>query len=515
MPYLENVRDTVRALRSHASLVLWVFGNELYPTDKSPPPAVRAGMEAALLELDGDASTTTTWRPYRVSSMTNGSFAGAYDWKLSMAPKDGPYGLLPAVQFSQRNPGMMMWRNKTLVRADDLHLAFQPEIGSVSIPVYDSLRRFLSPAALAEFPGSSSPSPGADWVYHTYLPIADAVVDVLGGRNATDAHEFSRAAQIVQKDQVQLLFESFTRGMWTWYTGVLHWKTQSPWPTLRGAMYDSDLFPNGGFYGARAALAIGAADGPRVFVQLDTDEARTAVVINRGNAAVTGARVAISAFRLSDGARIGGELLPPASSPALNVAASSVAGRGKEEMSWPWPLLWPSERDETLLVRAELVGVDGVSARTEYLRSGNTTNQTFSSVGELAVGSASLTVDVATSTSFSSSLSELLSVSVSNAGGGAVAVAVELSARRKKKEGKDEGQQQQQQLHGRKGNCLSREDDDRVSGLIFEDSFFNLLPGEVRDISVYGKRTIEGAEEWEIIARAINSQEAGAVFALA
>ena len=38
------------------------------------------------------------------------------------------------------------------------------------------------------------------------------------------------------------------------YTAVIMWKSQSPWPALRGALYDSYLATTGGFWGARAAL---------------------------------------------------------------------------------------------------------------------------------------------------------------------------------------------------------------------------------------------------------------------
>lgn len=44
------------------------------------------------------------------------------------------------------------------------------------------------------------------------------------------------------------------KGMQHGYTAVIFWKSQSPWPALRGALYDSYLSTTGGFWGARAAL---------------------------------------------------------------------------------------------------------------------------------------------------------------------------------------------------------------------------------------------------------------------
>jgi hypothetical protein len=41
---------------------------------------------------------------------------------------------------------------------------------------------------------------------------------------------------------------------WQYYSAVIYWKSASPWPTLRGALYDWLLQPTGGYWGARAAL---------------------------------------------------------------------------------------------------------------------------------------------------------------------------------------------------------------------------------------------------------------------
>jgi hypothetical protein len=39
--------------------------------------------------------------------------------------------------------------------------------------------------------------------------------------------------------------------MWEWYTGILIWKTQNPWTSLRGQMYDWFLDVNASLYGTR------------------------------------------------------------------------------------------------------------------------------------------------------------------------------------------------------------------------------------------------------------------------
>ena len=66
--------------------------------------------------------------------------------------------------------------------------------------------------------------------------------------------EFSLRAQLVQFTQYRSLFESYKRRMFHWYSGILFWKSQSPWPALRGGLYDYYLGLTGGFFGVRAAL---------------------------------------------------------------------------------------------------------------------------------------------------------------------------------------------------------------------------------------------------------------------
>jgi hypothetical protein len=83
-------------------------------------------------------------------------------------------------------------------------------------------------------------------------------------------------AQLAQYTQYRSLFESYKRKMFEWYSAVIVWKSQGPWPALRGGLYDWYLAPTGGFYGARAALMGGMGSAiasntasRRVHAQLD------------------------------------------------------------------------------------------------------------------------------------------------------------------------------------------------------------------------------------------------------
>lgn len=60
-------------------------------------------------------------------------------------------------------------------------------------------------------------------------------------------------AQLANYIQYRALIEGWNTWMWTRYTGVLIWKTQNPWPGLRGQMYDHLLDQTGAFFGLKHA----------------------------------------------------------------------------------------------------------------------------------------------------------------------------------------------------------------------------------------------------------------------
>jgi len=145
-----------------------------------------------------------------------------YDPEYGLTPRDGPYGLLPLSAFYERNPGLL-FENRS--RADALRVAFQPEIGSVSTPTVESLRRFMGADALGRFPVEPPDQQGiptrasagnatavdAVWTYHKYLSYGGALAAYgpRGWAAAGDVAEYAVRAQLVQFQQLQALFEGF------------------------------------------------------------------------------------------------------------------------------------------------------------------------------------------------------------------------------------------------------------------------------------------------------------------
>ena len=246
--YLRAVNDTFVRLRGSASLLLYAGGNELFPAEESPPPDIAAGIAELLRQRDA-------LRFYIPSTMAPGREGSAAPWdaEYALAPIDGPYGMLRVSDFWAPQPGLEP-------RFQRLAVPLQPEVGSASQPTIRSLRRFLGAGALAAFPRRGGAGAGEAWRYHNFLPLVTGAYDHVyayeggGGGAPPSAAWYAMASQLAQRQQYQALFEGFSSGMWRSRTGVLVWKSQAPWPTLRGALYDYYLAPTGGFYGARAAL---------------------------------------------------------------------------------------------------------------------------------------------------------------------------------------------------------------------------------------------------------------------
>jgi mannosylglycoprotein endo-beta-mannosidase len=220
--YIECAADTVKMLRNHPSLCFWCGGNELNPACQPPADIEAAFTKTIMPNLDGT-------RLYVPSSLSPADGIG---------PGDGPYGILAPKTFYTdefaRNP-------------------LNPEIGSVGTPNVETLRRFLPPAALDDFPSGTDVGPV--WTAHTYIPYADVGVpdQIASYGKPVTIDDFALRAQIVNFVQYRAIFEGYARNMWTLYSGVLVWKTQNPWTGLRGQLYDYYLDQTGGYFGARKA----------------------------------------------------------------------------------------------------------------------------------------------------------------------------------------------------------------------------------------------------------------------
>jgi hypothetical protein len=278
--YLSCVADVIKMLRNHASLLLWVGGNELFPEYQSPPPDIAEALPSLLSQLDPGRF----FIPSSMSNYTN------YDPEFALAPKDGPYGYLDPKRFDERNPGLKFWNGSS---ASGVILGFQPEIGSSATPVFKSVAKFIK--NLTDFPSALSKRVPSAFTFHNYLSYNDDVgrdhVYTYGApRNMS---EYCLFAQMAQYCQVKGIFEGFQNHMFIYYTAMLFWKTQSPWPSFRGHMYDNYLETNGGFWGIEQATGGGTA--PLHISLGNWTEDLQVVLVNRFNKGFAGSMFRASA----------------------------------------------------------------------------------------------------------------------------------------------------------------------------------------------------------------------------
>ncbi|KAF9618828.1 hypothetical protein IFM89_002696 [Coptis chinensis] len=251
--FLLCARDTIKLLRNHPSLALWVGGNEQTPpedintalqNDLQLHPYFQSSNETdSLLKDSRDPSLYLDGtRAYVQGSMWDGFANGLGDFT------DGPYEI--------QNP-------EDFFKDDFYNYGFNPEVGSVGMPVAATIRATMPPEGW-QIPllkrhsdGYVEEVPNPIWKYHKYISYSNKKkvlldqIELYGP--AKDLDDFCEKAQLVNYIQYRALLEGWTSRMWTKYTGVLIWKTQNPWTGLRGQFYDHLQDQTAGFYGCRCA----------------------------------------------------------------------------------------------------------------------------------------------------------------------------------------------------------------------------------------------------------------------
>ncbi|KAL5701850.1 mannosylglycoprotein endo-beta-mannosidase [Ranunculus cassubicifolius] len=272
--FLLCATDSIKLLRNHTSLALWVGGNE-----QTPPDDINTALKSklklhpyfdsnSLENLDPASDDPSQYldgtRVYIQGSMWDGFANGKGDFT------DGPYNI--------QNP-------EDFFKDSFYQYGFNPEVGSVGMPVAATIRATMPPEGW-EIPISSMQPDGymvekanPIWDYHKYIEyskkgLVQYQIELYG--EPKDLDDFCEKAQLVNYIQYRALLEGWTSRMWTKYTGLLIWKTQNPWTGLRGQFYDHLLDQTAGFYGCRCA-------GEPIHVQLNLATYFIEVVNTTGN----------------------------------------------------------------------------------------------------------------------------------------------------------------------------------------------------------------------------------------
>ncbi|GMY21554.1 mannosylglycoprotein endo-beta-mannosidase-like [Fagus crenata] len=255
--FLLCARDTVKLLRNHPSLALWVGGNEQVPPDdinealkvdlrlhpyfENSNEISKSSEDLSPVSKDPSQYLDGT-RVYIQGSLWDGFANGKGGFS------DGPYEI--------QNP-------EAFFKNDFYSYGFNPEVGSVGMLVADTIRATM-PQEGWQIPlfknlpsGYSKEVPNPIWEYHKYIPYSnpEKCVDQIELYGTPKDHQriLMIFAQLANHIQYRALLEGWTSRMWSKYTGVLIWKTQNPWTGLRGQFYDHLLDQTAGFYGCRCA----------------------------------------------------------------------------------------------------------------------------------------------------------------------------------------------------------------------------------------------------------------------
>lgn len=254
--FLLCARDTIKLLRNHPSLALWVGGNEQVPppdlnnalkNDLKLHPYFVTSEEAgkSIQDLSSQSVDPSQYldgtRIYVQGSMWDGFANGKGDFT------DGPY----EIQYPE-----------SFFRDDFYKYGFNPEVGSVGMPVAATIKATM-PAEGWQIPlfkklpsGYVKEVANPIWEYHKYIPYSkpgSVHNQILLYGTPTDLNDFCLKAQLANYIQYRALIEGYTSRMWKKHTGFLIWKTQNPWTGLRGQFYDHLLDQTAGFYGCRCA----------------------------------------------------------------------------------------------------------------------------------------------------------------------------------------------------------------------------------------------------------------------
>ena len=260
--------------------------------------------------------------------------------------------LLPS-EFFVCNPGLSF---------KNFSIGFQPEIGSVSVPTLNGFLRFMSAKEIEHgFPRSRHPDANSStWSFHRFQPWTsrignftyDHVYAYFLPGSSVDAEDWIAASQLAAFAQYQSLFDGFIYFLFEYTSAVIMWKTQSPWPALRGFLYDWFLDSSGALGGVRASL------GHPISIVLD-QSSWILRIANRqilplepcGNSSIG---AGFSFFNLN-GELVHGDLIHLSQ---WSVPPMSVAALGQKGLSWP------SQCFDVCFLRLEVVGT--CSDRTPF-----------------------------------------------------------------------------------------------------------------------------------------------------
>ena len=252
-----SLRDQIRRLRTHPSLLAWMNGS-----DNPPTADVEQMYLDVLKELNwpNPSVSSATAKKSTVTGATGVAMPGPYDWVppsywLLDDSRGGAHGF-----NTETSPGP-------------------------AVPPVESLRRMLPADHLWPIDDV--------WNYHAgggQFRTLKLFTDALSARYGPPSgiEDYAAKSQLMTYEAQRAMFEAYARNKYA-ATGVIQWMLNNAWPSMIWHLYDYYLRPGGGYFGTKKACE-------PVHVQYSYDD-RSVGVVNGTDRRVT-ARLSVRVLNL-------------------------------------------------------------------------------------------------------------------------------------------------------------------------------------------------------------------------
>ena len=213
-------------LRNKASLLAWLNGSDMPPTDTS--------VERAYLDIEGRLKwpnplvATADGRVSKVSGRSGVKMLGPYEW-------------VPPIYWES---------DATMEYRRCLEFCHRNFTGAIDTP-YESLVKFMAKDSLS--------TTSADWLYHCgtgFFASTRLFDQALSARYgpSTSMERYAVNAQAQNYEAQRAMMEAYGLHKYHTATGVVQWMLNNPWPGLIWHTFDYYLYPGGAYFGMKKAM---------------------------------------------------------------------------------------------------------------------------------------------------------------------------------------------------------------------------------------------------------------------
>jgi len=255
---VESLRDRIRWLRNHPSVLAWLNG------DDNPPPERVAQMYVRALKEENWPNpylASATEKPAPVTGPTGVKMTGPYEYVppvywLADHKHGGAFGLI-----TETSPGP-------------------------AIPPIESLRELIPAEHLWPI--------DEYWDYHAgggafkNIRVYTRALNARYGE-ATGVEDFAKKAQVMDYEGQRAMYEAYGRNKYV-ATGVLQEMLNGAWPSVIWVLYDYYLRPGGGYFGTKKGCE-------PLHVQYSYDD-RSVWVVNSYYQAFPGVKINVQVYNL-------------------------------------------------------------------------------------------------------------------------------------------------------------------------------------------------------------------------